>query len=332
MLKYGWQNRSAYPGGVFLVEADNVDRLRRSFAAIAYRMDSSKSPKVGATHAAVAACVSKLLNSIKKRWLLLVDGANHSDVIDLLSTVYLPKDGDLLGGHMLFSSRVATPAAWTSLGVSEPMTLTNLDPRQSAELLVRYAREMYKATTWEVEQVVDHLEPSERAVLHLLAGTDARSGLNGVPCALQQVGAYMLRTQCTFAQYHELLVTMGETLGPNVGKTGSAVGADGDDGLARSATTWAINMDGLSVGARRVLSAIACLQPFQIPEPLLVNIARVDHARNRVESGTILEGSASDGEAPTKQTSDMVHAHFDTFFIDELVAAFAILQLDYKTQ
>lgn len=305
-----------------MVEADTVDRLRRSFAAIAYRLDSSKALKDGAGHAAVASCVCKLLSTVRKRWLLLIDGVNLPEVIELLGMVYLPSTGSLRGGHMLFSSRVATPEAWSTLGVIQPMTLTALDPRQSAELLVRYAREMYKATTWEVEQVIERMDSDERDALYLLAGSDDRSGLHGIPCALQQAGAYMMRTQCTFTQYHENFVDMGQKLVSERGEGRAKLANDED--FNRSATAWAINVQGLSSVGHRVLAAIGCLQPFQIPEPLLLNIARVDHARNEVAAGSAVAQT-------TETTSRMVHSHFDKYFLDELVARFSLLQLDYKT-
>eukprot|EP00038_Savillea_parva_P010784 m.192753 g.192753 ORF g.192753 m.192753 type:complete len:1290 (+) comp18732_c0_seq1:68-3937(+) len=331
LLKYGWQNREAYPGGVFGIEADTVNRLQRSVAAIAHQLDGSKALKAGASHAVVAASVHKLLRAMNKRWLLLVDGANSEEVIRLLSTVYLPTSAaDLDGGHILFASRTTNHELWSAMGVTAPLTLDALDPSQSAELLVRYAKQMYKATTWEVEQVIDRLEAPEREAVQRLAATDGIDGLHGIPCAIEQAGAYMMRAQCTFAQYHTLFVDTGRKLSADAGRSSRGGSVHGSVDLGQSATAWAINVEDLSVVGRRVLTLIACLQESQIPEMLLLNLARVDLAQS--ESGVMLD---KDGGAPddhdAERISRLVHTHFDKYFIDELVARFSIVQLDYKT-
>lgn len=314
MLKFAWMNRHSYPGGIFMVEATSPARLQSSFASIAEHMNGGKPVASGATHAQVADNVCALLLHNPKQWLVCVDAADGRDVQQLLSDVYLPRERIVGTGHILFSSRSCDTTSWSAIGVDNLLVVDMLPSKPAAELLFRYAHGIHQATSWEVESFIAELAPTERTALHNLAGNSAACGLGGLPLALEQAGAYICRTKTTFHAYSKIYETQNlALLEKGTGPRPDAVSSDIESACV--ATTWAINIEGLSAATLDILGTISCLASYKIPEPLLVSIVRV-----HLEEST---GALASDKA--------VHAQFQRQIVDELLSQFSVLQLTVRT-
>eukprot|EP00041_Stephanoeca_diplocostata_P014847 m.280696 g.280696 ORF g.280696 m.280696 type:complete len:1035 (-) comp19827_c0_seq9:75-3179(-) len=314
MLKFAWMNRHSYPGGIFLVDATSPQRLQSSFASIAEHLDNGKQIASSATHAKIADDVCTLLVQTTKQWLVCVDAADGSEVQQLLSEVYFPRDRLFGSGHILFSSRSCDKTLWGTIGVDNLLVVDMLPSKPAAELLFRYAHGMHQATSWEVESLISELPPAERIALHNIAGNDVACSLGGLPLALEQAGAYICRTKTTFHEYSKIYETQClELLEQGNGNVQETVAPNKESTCV--ATTWAINIEGLSDVTLDILGTISCLASFKIPEALILSIVKV-----------YLEESTG-----TLATEDAVQEQFQRQIVDELLSRFSVLQLTVRT-
>ena len=250
-----------------------------------------------------------------RRWLICVDAADSPEVLKLLGQVYFAEKRDLMRGHVIFTSRSSDASVWDGLGVKTPMQLGTLPVNPAAELLYRYAKGVFQATSSEVEELIDGLGREERMSLFALAGNVEDCGLDGLPLALEQAGSYILRANRSFSEYWNLYESQHISLLSRV--SAASQRDDKTDHENRCvATTWAINIEGLTDNAYDLLATIACLPPTRIPEGLVIQMLQVCMRE----------------QDPSKEepSAEAIREGFGCLVLGELVSKFSILQLSHR--
>ena len=324
MLRYAWEDRQSYPGGIYLIESDSPERLQQSILEFAEQLGVADKIKAKTTPRAVGTIISEALMDIQGPWLLCVDNADESDVLNLLSHVYFPPSRDISHGHLIVTSRSGDSKHWSELGIGEPLVLEMMPLSDAAICLFRCSTGKWRESSNEILQEISQKSDEEIDALFALVGPD-EGGLDGLPLALEQAGAYILRTKRRFSDYRSFLERQSLKL---LDKEKAAKKRDDDtDSAQRSvASTWAINVEGLSHIVQQVLTTIACFHPHRIPEELLLRLVKVfsgvDHSGN-VDFEALDAGSAASDDL----SDDDVQYNFDEWVIEELVSKYSILTI-----
>ena len=316
MLRYAWESRAKYPGGIYLIEADNTSRLQQSFLDLAFQLKcTSKQCPPNAPPRVIADAILLALGNLESDYLICVDNADDSEVLEMLGQVYLPPARGLTGSHIMVTSRSADSRLWANTGIDSPMVLGMLPEHDAAVCLFRCGTGKWRESHHEVKLEIEKQGPEEMDSLYALVGS-GEDGLDGLPLAIEQAGAYVLRTKRGFADYRRFYRRQMLKL---LEKEKAAKTRDDDsDREQRSvATTWGINVQGLPDTVQRLLTTIACFNPHRIPEDLLM---RLTHVFSKDSDVPIEDYDTSD--------EDAVQFNFDEWVIEGLVSKYSILALN----
>jgi hypothetical protein len=146
MLRFAWEHRRQFPGGIFLVQADNPSRLQASFTELAEALGAEEQIKAKATPRMVGDVVLRALMDVSGEWLICVDNANDANVLELLGHAYLPPSREIGGGHIITTSRSGDSRLWAEIGVDRPLNLPMLPLADAAICLFRCATGKWRET------------------------------------------------------------------------------------------------------------------------------------------------------------------------------------------
>ena len=172
-------------------------------------------------------------------WLLIFDNADHPDVVK----GYIPSE---LTGHVLLTSRASV---FDAIGITRPLKLPELTKEESVAFLF--------CRTGRAEGAA---EQAERFAMEQLA-----EEMEGLPLALEQAGAYIIRTGMSFGKYLENYRTHKLA---TLKKHGPVTG----DYTESVATTWLMNFEEvrkISEASADLLRFSAFLSPDHIPFELI---------------------------------------------------------------
>lgn len=235
-VQYAHSHRERYRH-VLWASASTLNQLHESLAALTESalLGIDVDPKTP-TSVKIDA-LSEWLGSEPSPSLLVIDGADSDQVAREIRRV-LPSGHR---SHVLITSRLTDwPLAFRSQSVEA------WDPQQAAMFL---------------ETRVPHTQYDTKDVLVGL-GTD----LGGLPLALEQAAAYIVRVQISVEAYRRLLGTHYREL--------LAQHHRGQTEYPTSVwTTWLVTIDRLTMLARNLLSLLACFSSEPIPRSLVSNLA-----------------------------------------------------------
>lgn len=144
--------------------------------------------------------------------------------------------------------------------------------------------------------------------LGAIVGNTESCGLDGLPLAIEQAGAYILRTGRGFVDYKTFYeIRMLKLLDQQKAQKSRA--DNSDSGHRSVTTTWAINVEDLSVVAQMILDSIACFHPDRIPESLILNLVSI------IEDGELEDDLAS------------AYFRLEEAVLGEIVARFSLLNV-----
>jgi len=201
MLRYAWDNRQYYNGGVFWVEADTALRLRRGFISILAHLDQENKISNQNDNASVAAAAFSALSNVRGKWLLCVDAADREAEISLLAHCFLPPA--LNYGHIVVTSRRSDVSMINAMSIKTEgiVKLGMMSPLDASVYLYRAAKGITNSSYDEILFLIEQLDAAEHEALDALIGNTEKCGLDGLPLALEQAGAYILRTGRGFVYY-----------------------------------------------------------------------------------------------------------------------------------
>ena len=237
-IEYAVRNRTAYPNGVFWVNAETPAGIASGFVEIArtLRLPAAESHD---QELAVTAVLEWLNRSYG--WLLILDNVEERGNLRR----FVPDHGK---GDVLITSR---EPVFAELGVPRSLELRDLDTDEAVRfLLARTGR--------------DDAGPSDRA-----AAAELVAQLGNLPLALEQAAAYLAEANASFSAY------LGAFCKRRVALLERAVGLVAHDTIA---VTWTANFDAVertSPAAAEVLRIAAFLAPDAIPCELFLDGAKV---------------------------------------------------------
>lgn len=162
MLRYAWENKASYPGGVYWVESDTEERLRRSFIGIATQLGAESGIKDHSDHVSCAWAVVEALGKIKNTWLLCIDSVDSEFEFNLLQQVYIP--ASLVGGHIVVTTRRNETESFENLGARTSIRLEMLGSNDAMVLLYKCARGLTDASNASLLESIAALPRDEREV------------------------------------------------------------------------------------------------------------------------------------------------------------------------
>jgi len=168
-IEYAVRHRTAYPNGVFWVDADTAGGLTSGFVEIANALQLGVDPNDD--EGAVRAVLSRL--SRMDGWLLILDNVEDRGAVRR----FVPERD---GGDVLITSR---ESVFAELGIPRALDVGELDPDDSVRFLLN--------RTGRTEA-----NPDERSTAAELAAQ-----LGHLPLALEQAAAYIAETGVSFATY-----------------------------------------------------------------------------------------------------------------------------------
>jgi len=235
-VEYAYRTREqgAYTHTLW-INAASQEALMTSFTALANLLPEFSAREETDQQKLVHA-IKGWLEECPQRWLLIFDNA---DDISLLPP-YMPRYGN---GSILLTTRTQ---AVGSLGIA--IDVEKMGFQEGAHLLLRRA------------QRLQSLSDDETSAAELLV-----VALDHFPLALEQAGAYIEETGCTFAHYLHLYQTHRITLLARRGVQSTNY----PDSVA---TTWLLsfqNVQRANPAAAQLLQVCAFLAPDHIPEELL---------------------------------------------------------------
>jgi hypothetical protein len=202
--EYARRHRMLYPSGVFWVNAEDLESFNRSYRQIALKKLCMKSMEEKNDDAVVREAVLRWL-TVNGGWLLVLDNADDPELL-LREQCMPPKHAK---GHVLVTSR-ANPDVFTAeyeqLGIKKAVSVSKLPLKEAELLLWRYAQRENGGADGGGDASgggsVEHAS-SEQEVVAWLAGS---KGMDGLPLALSQAGAYVRQSKCTFAVYKSIFI------------------------------------------------------------------------------------------------------------------------------
>jgi tetratricopeptide (TPR) repeat protein len=242
VVEYAWRYRSRYDA-VLWIDANTPESVQANIAALVERLGVPRLETQD--QAASVEAVRRWLRE-SSRWLLVFDNVDTEEAQIAVLNV-LPKPAF---GHVLITSRTSD---WPMIKPM-PLILHRLDVLSDSE-----ASEFLVAATGDTPT-----RPASRDAVAL-----ARR-LGGLPLALEQATAYIVRNRVSFAQYLRQLDTAPDLLTHRVrGAT------ELDDMRATVVTTWRATETELGLGARALLRLVSFFAPEQIPRHALVRASAV---------------------------------------------------------
>jgi tetratricopeptide (TPR) repeat protein len=229
----------------FWVNAANEETILASFVELAGILPELSATNVTDQRKLVEA-VKRWLEDRQQSWLLIFDNVDNIDNLPALRE-YLPQRGN---GSVLLTTRAnAVGSLATSIEVD------TMGWREGTDLLLRRAGR-FKDLSEEINET--YLEEINRA-------GDIVMALDYFPLALDQAGAYIEETQCTFEDYLALYQTHRQKLLARRGKQATNY----PDSVA---TTWSLSfqkVEQANPAAAQLLHLCAFLAPDRIPEELI---------------------------------------------------------------
>ena len=230
-VEYAYRYKASYRAVLWVV-ADSSSAVGANLAALS-AVGALALPEADAREQDVQVeAVARWLRE-NDGWLLIFDSADNAEAVDAITTILPPAPG----GHVIVTSRrTQWPPAFSELPIEELPTEAAAD-----FLLERTRRERHAGTRED-------------------ALTLARE-LGGLPLALEQASAYVLRYRVNLAEYIARLRTSRSSL--------LAKGAEGTTRYQKSvAETWLVTEQQLSARARAILRFVGFLAPDDIPRAL----------------------------------------------------------------
>ena len=219
----------------FWINAASEETLLTSFVALAELLPAFPM-KVETDQRKLVEAIKRWLEQCQERWLLIFDNADEVALV----RDYLPKLGN--GSILLTTRAYAVGSLATSIEVETMGFL------EGTQLLLRRAQRFGHATDEEVNQ----------------AGNIVVA-LDHFPLALDQAGAYIEETQCSFVDYLDLYQTHRQALLAQRGMLST-------DYPHSVATTWLLSVQKVeqaNPAAAELLHLCSFLAPDRIPEELL---------------------------------------------------------------
>jgi len=244
-VEYAYRHAQEYTA-VFWIGAETPESLASSFLSIATLLGLPEHQE--SDQGRIAAAVRRWL-STHRQWLLIWDNVED---LDLLSS-FLPPARQ---GAMLFTTRRQTLGT-----LAHGMELQPMMEEEGTLFLLRRARLL--DPTAPVEQLK---QLAQRTPFEYAAARELVAAMDGLPLALDQVGAYVQETPCSLADYLKLYQTRRAEL---LKRRGEVV----IDHPASVVTTWSISFEKVeqaNAPAAALLRLCAFLHPDAIPEELLV--------------------------------------------------------------
>lgn len=219
---------------VFWVNAGSSEAIITSLVELAELLPTFPAKEEKDQRKLVAA-IKRWLEQCPQRWLFIVDNADDLSLIQ----EYLPQRG---GGSILVTTRAN---AIGSLAIS--LEVEQMGLVEGTQFLLHRAQRL-------------HVPDEERN-----EATNVVITLNGFPLALDQAGAYIEETGCSFKEYLHLYQDHRQTLLARRGRQATNY----PDSVA---TTWSLSfhkVERASPAAAELLQFCAFLSPDHIPEELL---------------------------------------------------------------
>ena len=322
MLKYAWNQRANFPGGIYIVEAEDAESTKQSFIELAHDLGVEDDVNVKMKSRTIATKILTRLKEFTSNWLICVDSANDVGILELLGDVYFPFVAQKFG-HVIITSRCNDSRLWANLHIEAPIQLGPLPTDEAARCLYRCATgKGFQFTDEEIQQMIElSLSEKDKGALYALAGSD-EDGLDGLPLALEQAGVYILRTKRTIFEYHKLYKS--QLL--NLLERGKVTRSSNTDRQPPSvATTWTINVEKLPAIVQELLATIVCIHPTRISSSLLKKFVYLlsNTRRSRQSLANAMYDSKQEGDGE-------VEMNFDEWVIGELVSKYSILTICVK--
>lgn len=243
-VAYAYRHRVRYRA-VLWVRGDSEAALRSSFADLAVQLNLPVAADTRSLDDSVAAARRWL--ETQPGWLLIVDGADHPDVLARL----LPRNGR---GHVLLTSRAHD---FQKLGMVCPLEVGVLPLSDAVEFLLK--------RTGRAE-----INAGERAAAEVLA-----KELDGLPLALEQAAAFIVTNRAPIADY---LISYQKHRLRLLNRSQPIMG----DYPATVATTWHMNFEQIksSPASVALLRFVAFMAPDAIPIELIT--AGAEHFDNKL--------------------------------------------------
>jgi tetratricopeptide (TPR) repeat protein/nucleoside phosphorylase len=218
------------------VNAASEEEIIASFVKLAADALPASEVQRETDQRALAAAVRRWLERCEQPWLLIFDNADEPSTIE----PYLPHSGN---GSILLTTRAQAVGS-----LATPLEVDTLGWLEGTQLLLRRAQRAGQAS----DEVINRAGNIVVALDHF-------------PLALDQAGAYLEETRCSFEEYLELYQTHRRELLARRGHQATSY----PDSVA---TTWSLSFQELqhrSPAAVELLRLCAFLAPDRIPDELL---------------------------------------------------------------
>ena len=185
--------------------------------------------------------VKRWLEQCKQPWLLIFDNVDHDEDLPALRE-YLPQEGN---GSVLLTTRVSAVGSLATAIEVETMGFV-----EGTQLLLRRAQRFEHTSDEEINR-----------------GGNIVAVLDHFPLALDQAGAYIEETRCSFEEYLNLYQTHRQKLLAERGE----MATDYPDSVA---TTWSLSFQKVqqkNPAAAELLQLCSFLAPDRIPEELITD-------------------------------------------------------------
>ncbi len=236
-VEYAWKYSSEYEALLWVV-ADSPENVEDNLAALC-RPDALNLPEATETAKDLQMDAVRRWLGNNFRWLLIFDSVDSTEAASAVRNFLLP----VFKGHVIITSRLRD---WQKIPSVFVLTMGVLPEERAADFLC--------------ERVSNRdFNPGQREDALKLA-----IELGGLPLALEQAAAYVLRHCVTYADYSRLFEECRQEL--------LSEEVEGGTRYKRSvAATWLITEKQLSVTARTILRLSAFLAPDNIPRALFVD-------------------------------------------------------------
>jgi tetratricopeptide (TPR) repeat protein len=231
-VEYAWANRARYDALLWAV-ADSPTNLLANLAALAADAVLDLPERDATDQSVTVTAVLRWLRD-NPRWLLILDSVDSPEAAAAVCKLLSPP----LGGHVIVTTRRQTD--WPP--TVTPVNVDVLSDPAAADFLCG--------------RITGHA-PGPRADAEKLA-----HDLGGLPLALEQAAAYILKNRITFAQYRDRLATQR----PEILAAGTHGGTDYKHSVAE---TWLLSEQQLSPPARALLRLMAFFAPDAMPRAML---------------------------------------------------------------
>src|SRR6266567_2290074 len=249
-VEYAYRSRdSGRYRHTFWVNAASQETILASFVEIATLLPEFAARNETDQRKLIEA-VKHWLEQCKQPWLLIFDNVDHDGDLPAIRE-YLPQGGS---GSVLLTTRASAVGS-----LATPIEVETMGFVEGALLLLRRAHRVKH--TFDLE----HMSDEEIDQVHR-AGNIVEA-LDHFPLAIDQAGAYLEETQCSFEEYLDLYQTHRQKLLAERG----AQATDYPDSVA---TTWSLSIQKVQQkrpAAAELLQLCSFLAPDSIPEELITD-------------------------------------------------------------